>query len=399
MIGNKELFLDFIEKNKGKDPISLRLNNRNKSFDFDVDFAITQIECRKKTHDKLKDFLVNKRFLFPDLISAEQSSHQAVARYHNSLVPDIQSVLDMTAGLGIDAITFAMNHKDVTAIELNPQKAEILNENSCLLGLSGFKAVNADSIEYLEGSISRYDLIFIDPSRRSLDNKKVYNLRDCLPDVIKYQDMIRNHAKKVFIKASPLLDVTQTLRDLNNISRITAVGVKGECKELLIELNPIQESSIPVKLEAVNLDNEGNILWGFSDEKNNKEKHFNFAGMQDLQKGVYILEPSAMLMKLSPWDTICERYKASKFDKSSHLFITKDLPEKFPGRVTRFEKFLTKKDRKSFSGFPATAISRNHPLSPEQIRKEMNLTEGDENFIYATRLQDKPVIFLTHKVN
>ena len=50
-------FFDFIEKNKDKDPSQLRLALKQKDYNFDLDFAITQIECRKKTAGKLKDFL------------------------------------------------------------------------------------------------------------------------------------------------------------------------------------------------------------------------------------------------------------------------------------------------------------------------------------------------------
>ena len=105
-----------------------------------------------------------------------------------------------------------------------------------------------------------------------------------------------------------------------------------------------------------------------------------------------------MIMKIAPWETICEKFSAKKIGKSSHLFISSSLPDNFPGRVTEIEKILKKQDRKSLSGFPASIISRNYPLSADEIRKSLKIKEGDNNFIYATRIEDKPIMILTKKI-
>ncbi|MCH5235477.1 MAG: class I SAM-dependent methyltransferase [Muribaculaceae bacterium] len=388
-------FFDFIEKNKDKDPSQLRLALKQKDYNFDLDFAITQIECRKKTAGKLKDFLSYPKFIFPDAISAEQSSHQAVAKYHSKLKSGTLRVLDMTAGLGIDAISFAQNGALVTAIELNPLKAEILQINVRNLDLSKLETLAGDSIEYLKNTDLHYDVIFVDPSRRGDANKRLYNLRDCSPDVLNNQEILLQHADKVLIKASPLLDLTQTLKDFQNITAIRTIGVKGECKELLIELDSNRENR-EIIIEAINLDNDGNILSEFSDELRNEETQaVEYATEKELTSEVFILEPSAMVMKLQPWNSICRKFNAKKLGKSSHIFLTTQPPEKFPGRVTKLKKIIKKQDRKTLSGIPASVISRNHPLFSEEIRKSFKLKEGDQNFIYATRLGEKPIMFLT----
>lgn len=393
-------FFDFIKRNKEKDSNKLRLSLKQKDYNFDLCFAITQIECRKKNSLKIRDFLVNNGFLFPDIISGEQSSHQAIASYHSSLINNSGKVLDMTAGLGIDAMSFAKKGCMVTAVELNPLKVKVLQHNANELNLKSLNVINADSLEFLEKTNLHYDLIFVDPSRRGNDNKRLYDLKDCSPNILENQELLFFHTDKILIKASPLLDITQTMKDFQNISSIKALGVKGECKELLIELTPKQEFQ-NIILEAVNLNNDGNIISSFSEEcgKDKDKEIISYATQTDLHEKAFILEPSAMVMKLALWESICKRFNAKKFSKSSHLFVTNSLPDDFPGRVTKFKDIIKKQDRKSMMGLPASVVSRNHPLSPDEIRKSLKLKEGDKNFIYATRLGDKPLMFLSESIS
>lgn len=395
-------FFEFIQQNLNADPQSLRLSLKKENFDFDIEDAVNQIEYRKKNATKLKRFIDSPIFLFPDMISGEQSSHQAVAVYHSSIVEKTDSILDMTAGLGIDAMTFALKGSKVTAIEMDSKKADTLKKNISSLGLMDFVVINADSINFLKSHDNYFEVIYIDPARRDSSLKRVYNLRDCSPDVIENQDLLVSKADRILIKASPLLDITQTIKDFNNLISIRAIGVKGECKELLIEISSKKENQ-ELKIGAINLDNDGNFInqfWEaynpYSEEKQNKQ--ISFAGMEEILPGNFLLEPSSMIMKISPWSTICEKYTAKKLGKSSNLFVSSSFPKNFPGRITKIEKIIKKQDRKSFAGFPASVVSRNYPLSSEEIRKSFKLKEGDDKFIYASRLGEKPIMILTEKI-
>lgn len=417
-------FKDFIQEHLNSDPINLRLNLKQKNYSFNLNDAITQIECRQKTFTKLKEFISSSDFLFPDLISAEQASHQAVAKFHASFLNKEDTVLDMTAGLGIDALTIAMNTKEVIALDIDENKSKILVHNARILNIDNLNVECRDSILFLQEGNHKFDVIFIDPSRRGQDNQRLYNLRHCSPDVLSHQDLLLSKSDRILIKASPLLDLTQTIKDLSNIISISAIGVKGECKELLIELSNKSDNSKKITLNAINLDNDGNIISFFNDYKNleflsseniekleNNNSHtlpiFSIT-LQELENNLsdseiissyYILEPSAMIMKLAPWDAISIKYNAQKLGKSSNIFITDALPKEFPGRVSRIIKIIKKQDRKSLNGFPASVVSRNHPLSSQEIRKSLKLKEGDKYFIYASRFEDTPVIFLSESIS
>ena len=396
-------FFKFIEDNKGEDPDKLRLIFSKKKLGFDIDLAINQIACKKKFYSKLNKFIENPHFLFPDILSGEQASHQAVASFNESLFPEKSRILDMTAGLGSDALSFALAGNYVTAIEKNKTKAEMLMANAKAFNLPDFKVINEDSVMYFDTHNSFFDVIFIDPARRDDKERRVYNLHDCSPDVIELQSLLSAHSSQVFIKASPLLDITQTIKDFPLCSAIYIVGVKGECKEVLIELSNIKLADV-IKISAVNLDTNGEIISDFNIKENPNIKSkfgepmpdsYYLNSEEDFIDDSFILEPSAMVMKMSPWKDICERFNAKKFDKSSHLFITNLPPSDFPGRVTKFKSIINKKDRKNLVGFPASVISRNHPLSSEDIRKKFKLSEGDNNFIYASRINGKPLMLIS----
>lgn len=393
---HSQAFFDFIHHKAFESPLSLRLHLDKNKYDFDIHFAINQIECRKKYATKFKEFLSNPYFLFPDLISPQQASHPAVSNFHAQLVGKINTVADLTAGLGIDSLAFASVAKEVLSVELDNNKALILKHNTGELGIRNIQVINEDAIDFIQTASGKFDVIFIDPSRRDGNLNRVYNLADCNPDVIKFSDLLIEKTQRIFIKASPLLDISQTLKDFKLISSIRAIGVKGECKELLIELNPNTSSTSDVLLEAVDLEPNGEVISRFSTFLSEIDtKSIPMASIADFTKGKFILEPSAMLLKLVPWNVISEKYNAKKLSPSSHLFIAEEKPLDFPGRISEFNKFITKKDRKTFNGFPAISVSKNHPLTSDEVRKFFSLKEGDSNVVYATRINQKPVFFLT----
>lgn len=400
-------FFDFIHSHANDDIDKLRLKFKYTDLTFNLDLALTQIEARKKYIGKIPYLNQNKRYIIPDNLAAQQASHQAVSSFHSSLIPEKSRVIDLTAGLGMDALSFCKKASMVFALEQNPLKAEILDYNSQLLNIRNIKILNKEAIEYLKNSNSKYDVIFVDPSRRDAMNNRVFNFSDCSPDVVMYQDLLLEKATKVVIKASPLIDISSVIKDFSNIHKIITVGVKGECKEVLVILdgNLDNKEFSPIKFNAINLDNTGGIISNFSFDFNCGSSPFPsssflsspLASIKDFHGDSYILEPSAIVMKFSPWNIIAEKFKAKKLSKSSHLFISEEKPENFPGRVTKFEKFLTKKDRKSLEGFPATVISKNFPESSDSLRKTLKLKEGDNHFIYATRVNNQPIMFLSSK--
>lgn len=397
-------FFDFIDTNIKADPLALRLKYHGRNPGFDVDFAITQIECRRKCSSKLRSFIARKEFIFPTVVAAEQASNEAVALFHARLVKKPCRLLDMTAGLGIDAMTMALSGADVTACELDPLKAAALRHNAAVARLDNFTTVCADSVEYLRDCTDTFDTIFIDPARRGEFNSRVYNLKDCQPEIPVIIGLLLSRCSRLIIKASPLLDITQTLRDFSGIRAVRAVSVGGECKEVLIEIAGNATEGMPAdsgadtEFEAVDLDNEGNVISSFKTTEPAGSGPIAYADAEAVAPGCLLFEPNASMMKLAPWREIQRRHPSlRKLSPSSQLFAGPEHIPDFPGRRMIIEKVIEKKDRKTLKDFPASVVSRNYPVSAAELRKQLKLREGDEHFIYATRLASTPMLILCRR--
>lgn len=404
-------FTAFVARNLKENPSTLRLRHYGKSENFDVDFAIVQIECRQKTKKKLKTFIAHDNFIFPTQLSAEQASNEAVARYHASLADEGSTLLDMTAGLGIDVMSMSRHCNQVTACELDELKAEALKHNCKVLGLHNISVVTGDSSELLLENENRFDIIFIDPARRGEDNARTYNFHDCQPDILKLQKILPAKTNRLLIKASPLLDISQTIKDINSVRSIRAICVHGECKEVLVEaiyspthrnVEAMMESGI-IK-EAIDLNEDGSIISRFSyseysNQNGQAEEETNYAMEGDIKPESYLYEPNAAIMKFAPWNELCRRFEGmKKLAPSSHLFASKKQHVDFPGRILKIERIIEKKDRKTLKNLPVNVTVRNYPLSAVELRKQLKVKEGSDLFIYGTRIS-APLLILAKRVS
>lgn len=92
-------FKEFIQKYEQENPIKLRLKNFH-DLDFDISFAIDQIESRQKIKAKLPLWSQNKQLLFPSVLSVEQASSEDTALYKRHIInKKYKSICDLTGGL------------------------------------------------------------------------------------------------------------------------------------------------------------------------------------------------------------------------------------------------------------------------------------------------------------
>lgn len=389
---SKEL-IDFVSEHIQDNPSALLMRYSNKELPFDIRFAVIQIQNRNKARRKISGFLSHPEFLFPDLISSEQASGERVAKFHANLVGKNKTIVDLTAGLGIDAMTMAQHGNKVTAIELDETKAATLRYNSEIFKLKGFNVVFDDCTNYIKHLESFPDVFFIDPARRDSSKKRTYALSDCLPDITQIYPQLINNGSDLFIKVSPLLDVTAILKELDNIAAIYVISVRNECKEVLIHLR--KESGEAPKIHAVDLDDNG-IKSHFTMPQGNKEHGIiSIASENDLCEGGYLYEPNASLMKLNAEKEICSRYPGiKKLSNNTELYVSPTLIKDFPGRIIQIVRVLSSKQIKSLKGEGFSIVSRNYPLTADELRKKIGAKESSERFIYAFRvgIKEKPVL-------
>ena len=382
----------YVAANAGADTLKLMLKSEP-DLPFDKRFAVMQIECRKKTRNKIPELLANERFLFPKAISAEQCTHQQVAQFHASLFQPTDSVLDMTMGLGVDSYYISQRVASLKAIELDEEIAAAGAHNYA------FTVVNADSVAWLTQTDERFDAVFIDPARRGDGGARLYGLADCAPDVLSILPTIKAHAKRLYIKASPMIDVTQSMRDLApHLTDVWAVSVKNECKELFFEVDFSVECA-DVHLHALNFEAGGT-----------QEVVVDSAALAvegcygSPSAGQYLYEPNASVMKIGAFAALTRQFPIQQIAKNSHLYYSDDFVQDFPGRKFVIDSIIP------FSGKEAKTVGKQHKqlniatrnfrLSADELKKRLKVRDGGDCYLFATTLANgEQVLLFTRKAD
>lgn len=382
----------YVAANAGADTLKLMLKSEP-DLPFDKRFAVMQIECRKKAKNKIPELLANERFLFPKAISAEQCTHQQVAKFHASLFQPTDSVLDMTMGLGVDSYYISQRVASLKAIELDEEIAAAGAHNYA------FTVVNADSVAWLTQTDERFDAVFIDPARRGDGGARLYGLADCAPDVLSILPAIKTHAKRLYIKASPMIDVTQSMRDLApHLTDVWAVSVKNECKELFFEVDFGVECA-DVQLHALNFEAGGTQEFAVDSAALAVEGSYGSPSA-----GQYLYEPNASVMKIGAFAALTRQFPIQQIAKNSHLYYSDDFVEDFPGRKFTIDSIIP------FSGKEAKAVGKQHKqlniatrnfrLSPDELKKRLKVRDGGDCYLFATTLANaEQVLLLTRKAD
>ena len=339
--------------------------------------------------------------------------------------------VDLTGGFGVDFsyIASRLGMKSMY-VERQAHLCEAAKENFERLGLKNAIVKNGDGIEVLHSFHSKKNaasdslgiteeqsqsllktnfglkLIFIDPARRDDAGNKVVSLKDCTPDVTVLQEEMLSKADYVIIKLSPMLDWHRAVSELSHVREVHIVSVNNECKELLLVLsarnmgmNMVSGTDLGAKYDenlrifCIN-DSQSFVC----DETEMASSAVKIASPDRitspaLDEMPYLYEPNASLMKAGCFGVLSERYDAKMLSKNSHLFVSEDPVEAFPGRAFRIiavSSFNKKELKRQLSGITkANIATRNFPLSVAELRKRLKLKDGGETYIFATTLSDE----------
>ncbi|MDA9572988.1 RsmD family RNA methyltransferase [Flavobacteriaceae bacterium] len=195
-----------------------------------------QISAKAKSKKKLPTYFNKPNIYFPNKVNIEQTSSEKTAEFKSKIVSG-NSMIDATGGFGVDSMYFSREFKKTIYIEENKDLFEIVKANSKELGLNNIEHLNDDGIEYAKKLDTEIDLLYIDPSRRNKENKKVHFLSDCTPLID--DDLIESlqNFKTILIKCSPIIDLKKTINDLKVVSKVYIVGINNEVKEVLFKYN------------------------------------------------------------------------------------------------------------------------------------------------------------------
>ena len=385
----------------------------------DSEFAKNEDACKKQQILTECDKYVNK--------SKEKPNEEDFSE-------EIEFV-DLTGGFGVD-FSYIASRLGVKSmyVERQDHLCEAAKENFERLGLKNAIVKNGDGIEVLHSFASKKEaaasvslgiteeqsqsllktnfglkLIFIDPARRDDAGNKVVSLKDCTPDVTVLQEEMLSKADYVIIKLSPMLDWHRAVSELNCVQEVHIISVNNECKELLLVLSARNMGDMEASSADGEVKHAGNLriycvndAQSFVCDELDMESSSVIIAPPVLEEMQYLYEPNASLMKAGCFSVLSERYGARMLSKNSHLFVSMEPIEDFPGRSFRIiaiSSFNKKELKRYLSGIAkANIATRNFPLSVAELRKRLKLKDGGETYIFATTLSDEShVLVITEK--
>lgn len=391
---HKADFQQFVQDHLNEDPALLLFKHQGK-VDFDLKAAVQQISARKKVAKKLPSWSSDPRIIFPASISLEQSSSEETARFKAKNLAG-KLMIDLTGGFGVDSYFLSYGFERAIYCEQQEELAEIAASNLEILAPGKFVISKGDGLDFLKQSNEHFDLIYADPARRGKVNQKLYRLQDCEPDVVGAWELMKRKSKRILIKASPMLDISQALAELPDIQKVRVISVKNEVKELLLEWSKENEDSksSQVEIEAVDL-GEKDAKFSFTLlEESEAESIFGEAE-------AYLIEPFSAILKAGAFKSFGQRFGLKKLEKNSHLYTSGSLPKEIPGRV--FEvlgEIQPKKDviKKLFPSGKANVITRNYATGSEELKKKLGLKDGGDDFLIGTKTGSRFKVYYCKKI-
>lgn len=362
----------WIAENHNADVDRLRLSAHG---DEDKMFAITQIDCRRRTRRKLGATLAHvPRFIFPSTLAAQQSTSDALAAFHASLVGNGDRVIDMTGGLGIDALHIAQNASSVAYYELNPLTAECAAYNFRMINADNIAVHCADSVASIrQMAKDEADVIFIDPARRGDDGRRLFALSDCMPDVTKILDSMLYAAPEVIIKASPMLDVSAVLRELHSVRRVVALGTVSECKELLIICERGFKGE-PMR-ECHTLDPDSGVTVSKIEYYKSEDDKAQLSFASPVS-GNIIYEPYPSTSKIGIRALLCKLTGARRLAPDTDFYCSEFLLDSFPGLALEIVegRVMSKKAIKEVAAkYPAIDVTvKNFTMTASELTRKLH---------------------------
>lgn len=371
-----------IERNIDADPLKVALDKRLPR----AALISAQVKYLQRARRKLPS-LFAARCVIPSL-AYEQSSAEEVAaarEWAGALC------VDLTCGLGVDALYLSKRFEKVVTIERDPLLAEVARYNFGLLGAHNIEVVCASAEDFVGNFSGRADLIFADPDRRGTHGEKLYRLQDCSPDMVGLMPLLSEKARAVAIKCSPLFDVDAAKQLFGTHTLCRAVSLDGECKEVVIEVDPDIDGPL---IEAVVI-GKGSVRYNAGRERPAVEK-------PDPETFRYLTIPDVALQKARIAVDHFRSLGAWIENDNGYAFSTTppqtDLGRTF--KIVSIQKFTPKaiaRQLRTSGIITVDILTRNFSIPAADIARQLGIRQGGTHTLAFTTLLDEKVCIAVNK--
>ena len=387
--------LAFAKEHQGEDTSTLLLRaSRYPSIDMPT--AVHQIEGLRTAKEKWPSLLGCEEFLYPPRLNREQSSSEATARYKARLFEALGggSFADLTGGMGVDSYFMSLCATRADYCEVDEGLCDMARHNFAALDVANIGCHCGDSMEWLSRQNRRFDLIVIDPARRDSHGRKVAAFEDCTPNLLEHLQTLREHCRRLMVKASPMVDIHTAVAQLGAVSEVHVVALNGECKEILFLVGGTENDSTSgePKIHCIDLNGHGAEPGG-AEQVFTWEEEAAALPCFATNVGAYLYEPHAALMKGGCYNSICGWFGLKKLARNTHLYTGDSLIESFPGRCFKVLQPMSLNSKEAHRLIPegrAHVVVRNYPLAAAELQKRLKLKEGGSLFVIGATLGSHP---------
>ncbi|ASJ04688.1 methyltransferase [Thermococcus barossii] len=141
--------------------------------------------------------------LWMDTEGLRYATHEVVAKYRAERLSElgVKSIADVSCGIGIQLIFYAMKVERAYGIDIDPMKIEFARRNAEKYGVANIEFINADSLD--PETVGRVDaeVIFSDPARPPEMPER--RLEDLLPSPLKVYEAYRNKTDSFIFDLPP----------------------------------------------------------------------------------------------------------------------------------------------------------------------------------------------------
>ena len=438
---------EFILQHRQSNPRDLALQARRYP-DVDMPYALNQIQGWQTARQKLPSWAACDGVVYPPHLNMEQCSSEPTACYKQHVVRRwlarlgagqggaATSMADLTGGFGVDFSFTSRCFASATYVERNAALCDVVRGNLPCLGIANAQVMCAEAEDCL-ATMPQQTMLFLDPARRDEHGAKTVLIADCTPDVCHLLPLLMSKARFVMLKLSPMLDWHKAIVDLQGTVReVHIVSVGGECKELLLVLAALDVAAssadmpcngveagvrvccvdIMAKADAEGEYKRSEFCYTIGDASENtptpnplnpqlstlNSQPSTPNSQPSTLNSQFLLEPNASIMKAGCFAELGKAYGIRAISSNSHLFLSADRVEDFPGRefVVEAVTTLNKRQLKETLGClqQANISVRNFPMSVAELRKRLKLRDGGDTYIFATTTREgERVLIVGHK--
>jgi hypothetical protein len=327
---------------------------------------LEQALLRHQYKDKFPTWCQNPHVFLPPSLHLQQATAEPVTQFKSTLVRG-DSYSDLTMGMGMDLWGMRHSFARFMGAEPRPELAAITAYNLEALGVQA--QVLTQRAEDVYRAIPVGTTVGLDPDRRPGIGGSKGDFSLHLPNPIPLWNELRSKGHQILLKAAPLTDITALQRQLPGASHLWIIAWKNEVRELLwANLEP----GNPLQITTIRLDS-AQVAFQWDETRRNHKPPVS--PPQD-----WIMDPYPEIHKAGAYAELCERFGLSALGTDTRLFTGQHPDPQFPGLIYRFNGWASKA-----TDFPlgARIISRNHPQSPEALRKAWKLKENHQFLLAA----------------